>query len=429
MTGIDDLARRCVPFALPTVEMQRALVLSALDRSSEQYAGGLNQLHHSPTPGALDHASTRPDVDIAHSLAWLDLRTGPVVVSLPPHESERYMSAQVLDLYAYVVGYASPRTGAGDGATLLVRGPSAPGPDLAVDLVLDCPTDLCLLVVRTQVLDGADVPAVRGLQDALVLETLGAPSAAPTGWPAPVDVRAPLDVRFLEVLNWMLRLMPPVPQDAAAREDLAILGCGDGKMGSLLTGPVPAAEVLPGLARGQQDAFARCASATTSAGLFGSRASFGGDYLAKPAGACVGIPGQSPEECVEEHLGPVCPGDRSREPLDGRRAYTLRFQAGRLPPVDAFWSVTLYDARQRLYENPLDRYRFSRRQMEQLGRDADGSITLLISHERPAPAQVPNWLPAPAAPFSLTFRSYLPGGAVRDGTWTAPRPRPFAETG
>ena len=88
--------------------------------------------------------------------------------------------------------------------------------------------------------------------------------------------------------------------------------------------------------------------------------------------------------------------------------------------MDAFWSITLYDQAQHLYANELDRYVLGSRQLDAMHRDADGGLTLHVRHERPPHHLVANWLPAPRAPYGLTFRTYLPGEAIRSGAWTAP---------
>lgn len=151
MTAVQDLARRCVPYALPTVDLHRILVEFALDPTSPEYKAPLNRVHHSRAlADPQDRSVVNLNVDTPYSYAWLDLRTGPVLLTMPAHEPDRYMSAQLVDLYTYIVDYVSPRTGGARGGTFLVRGPSAAGPDIAVDGVFECPTDLCLVLVRTQ---------------------------------------------------------------------------------------------------------------------------------------------------------------------------------------------------------------------------------------------------------------------------------------
>ncbi|GAA2165616.1 hypothetical protein FHX52_0841 [Humibacillus xanthopallidus] len=417
MTSAQDLARRCVPPSLPTVDLHRILVGFALDPASPEYRAPLNHVHHSrDLADPQDRSVVNLNVDTPYSYAWLDLRGGPVLLTMPAHEPDRYMSAQLVDLYTHIVGYVSPRTGGTAGGAFLVRGPSKAGPAVDADEVFDCPTDLCLVLVRTQLFDDADLPNVARLQDEVTLEPLGFPRPAPTGWPAPVDVRAPLDAGFLEAMDWMLQFMPRLPEDTNIRADLAELGCGTGQVADLLSVLDVAAQVRTGLEQGRQDVLARCATVRSSAELFGSREMLSGDDLTRAAGAYLGILGNA----AEEYLGVGYHGDSHGRPFDGQHGYTIRFAPDGLPPVDAFWSITLYDAGQHLYANELSRYSLGTRQLPGMLRDPDGGLTVHVQHDRPSPQLLANWLPAPQAPFGLTFRTYLPRDAIRDGSWTAP---------
>jgi hypothetical protein len=241
--------------------------------------------------------------------------------------------------------------------------------------------------------------------------------------PAPipiVDVRAAPTPAFFDVLAWMLAFMPPIPGDEAAWTALRELGIeavrpldpGDAtRRGAILAG------MGQGLA-----AMAAFASAVTSSGqIFGSREFFAGDDTPRAVGAMLGILGNA----AEEYLGIGWQADELGRPFTGERSYTIRFGPPQgLPPVDAFWSITLYDAERFLYANPVNRYVINSRGLAALVRDADGGVTIHVRHEAPAPARLPNWLPCPAGPFGLTFRTYLPRAEIRSGEWTAPPVRP-----
>ena len=155
----------------------------------------------------------------------------------------------------------------------------------------------------------------------------------------------------------------------------------------------------------------------SSAELFGSRAFFAGDNLSRSVGAMLGILGNA----AEEYLGVGYAGDDHGEPFDGSRFdYAITFRPGDEPPVGAFWSITLYDADRFLYDNRLERYKVDGTTLAGVAPAADGSRTLLIRHREPGADQVAGWLPCPATPFTLAFRTYLPGEAVRDGSWSPP---------
>lgn len=416
MPTMSNLARRAVAFGLPTVDLHRILVSFALDPSSPEYKGPLNEVHHASglaDPGDLSIVAM--NVDTPYSYAWLDLRGGPVLLSMPAHEPDRYMSAQIVDLWTNIVGYVSPRTSGCAGGVFLVRGPAGGETDQPVDGVLECPTDLCLVLVRTQLFGEDDLDAVDRLRDQVAVRPLGPARSMPPTAPS-VDVRRPFGVDFLHALDWMLQFMPTLREDRALVEDLAGLGLGVGLLDAVLSEPSIAVEVQQGLAEGLQDVQRRCAEVRSSAELFGSREFFARDYLRRSAGAYLGILGNA----AEEYLGVGYQADENGHRFDGSRRYAITFAAGDLPPVDAFWSITVYDADQHLYDNEVDRYVLGSRQLGSLRHAQNGSVTILVQHERPDDAHVPNWLPCPAGPFLLTFRTYLPRAAIRDGSWTAP---------
>jgi len=111
-----------------------------------------------------------------------------------------------------------------------------------------------------------------------------------------------------------------------------------------------------------------------------------------------------------------------QEPDASANSYTLRFAPGQLPPVDAFWSLTMYEMPERLLvENPLDRYLLNSPMLPDYRRDADGGLTFYVQHDSPGRSNEPNWLPAPDGPFSMVLRLYWPRAEALDGTWTAPQ--------
>jgi hypothetical protein len=110
--------------------------------------------------------------------------------------------------------------------------------------------------------------------------------------------------------------------------------------------------------------------------------------------------------------------DASGEPLSGKRSYEIRFEAGQLPPVHAFWSVTLYNMKQRFVRNPLGRFALGTR--DQLLTGEDGSVSLYVSHQSPGSDKQANWLPAPEDAFNLVLRMYWPSRSILDGDWRPP---------
>jgi hypothetical protein len=156
----------------------------------------------------------------------------------------------------------------------------------------------------------------------------------------------------------------------------------------------------------------------------GNDAYFHGDWLKRAAGAKAGIYGNDPEEATY----PLARIDTTGEPLDGsKHNYTLTFLSGQLPPVNAFWSVTMYDGKtQFLIENPINRYLVNSPMLSGMKTNSDGSLTLYIQNKPPGPDKEANWLPAPDGPIYMVMRLYwpketppsiLPPG---EGTWQSP---------
>jgi hypothetical protein len=155
----------------------------------------------------------------------------------------------------------------------------------------------------------------------------------------------------------------------------------------------------------------------TSADGFGTRAALKNDYMSRMSAAVLGIYGNSKDEAIY----PVYFVDSGNQKLEGANRYTQRFAAGQLPPVNAFWSLTLYELpASLLYANPLNRYLINSPMLPSLKQDADGGITLYVQNESPGAEQESNWLPAPKGPFFAVLRLYWPKPEALDGQWKAP---------
>jgi hypothetical protein len=159
------------------------------------------------------------------------------------------------------------------------------------------------------------------------------------------------------------------------------------------------------------------AGKVTSGDVFGTREYLKNNYLYRMAAAVLGIYGNSKQEAMY----PSYYVDEAKQKLDGANRYTLRFAPGQLPPVNAFWSLTMYELpASLLVANPINRYLINSPMLPQLKRDADGGLTLLIQNESPGKDKEANWLPAPKGPFIMYMRLYWPKAQAVEGKWTAP---------
>lgn len=421
---IVGIARDAFIWGYPAVDNYNVLYDFALAPQSPAFRAPVNQLSHArQVAGPQDRSIVAPNVDTPYSYAWLDLRAEPVVLTLPAFEKNRYVSLQLIDAYTYIIGYVSPRTNGNGGGRFLVTGPDWNGavPD-GITGVFRSPTDFVLAHYRTQLLGADDLARLHGLQDEFGVETLSAylgknrAETAPELQPiTPLDIRKqPTSMQFFRVLNWVMQYMPPLDEEKELRQRFASIEIGPG----LAFDPDPQTEALiaEGMREGLQRMVERAGQVKSSAELFGSRDFLKQDYLTRAVAAMIGIYGNA----AEEFLGVGYHGDSKGELFDGRHRYTITFPKGGFPEVGAFWSITTYTSERFLYPNSLNRYSLNSGMVPGFAVNADGSITLHVQHDSPGSEWESNWLPVPAGPFLLTFRTYLPGPPIRDGSWQAP---------
>jgi hypothetical protein len=293
--------------------------------------------------------------------------------------------------------------------------------------VLSSETQLVLAIYRTQLFGPADLDAVKQIQAGYAVQPLSAFLGEPAPpEPARLDLPRPLSpaderrsLAFFDVLRGVLELCPTHPSEEALRALFAKIGVVPGE-------PFPPGELTPeqqtalreGMADGQESIDAARSSEASAANLFGTREFLKNDYVKRALGAQNGIYGNSKNEAFYVMYRQGADG----RALDGSaKRYLLRFPPGRLPPAQAFWSVTLYGLPdQLLVANPLGRYLINSPMLPQLRRDEDGGLTLLVQRDSPGEVAESNWLPAPDGPFFLVLRLYLPGPEVLSGAWTSP---------
>lgn len=223
----------------------------------------------------------------------------------------------------------------------------------------------------------------------------------------------------------MLRRVPTLPDETQLRARFATIGIGS-------DGPFNASTLTPEMCnaaeRGIADAWADFdtfksdrldSGQLTAADLFGTHQTLGDNYLYRMAGAVLGIYGNS----AEEALYPAHSNDSTGAPLTGVNNYTYRFPPGQLPPVHAFWSLTMYELpASLLVDNPINRYLINSTMLDTLVKDPDGAITVYIENESPGPEREANWLPAPRGEFRMFLRLYWPKDEALQGQWKPPQP-------
>ncbi|MCT9810665.1 DUF1254 domain-containing protein [Acidovorax sp. Be4] len=410
-------------YGYPLVESMRTCRLQTGGSASSPARAPIDALYHITQASTdRDRDIVTPANDLLYSTAWIYLGDGPRLLTVPAARRHpgRYFVLPLYDAYTENFENLGPRNCNPDGETVVLVGPGGEVPAaLQGHRVVRCPTNLVWLIGRILVGDADDLPAARALQAEIALApapgtALGRRPVAVEQWQGePLDAmaevheqqRPPEDVapRFFTALCQALADSPARSQDQGL---LAWLG-----QAGLHASPAFAWEALDaptraGLIEGFADAVALVASAARSRRakpwVLASRAGrYGNDYLVRALTAYIGLGALATDEALygAGHF------DAQAQPLTGQRNYRMRFSADEMPPADAFWSVTLYDADRFLYPNAARRHSIGDR-TPGLRRDADGGLALTFSHQ--APADSANWLPTPAGPFYLIVRLYHP---------------------
>lgn len=429
------IAKEAYIYGFPMVDNYRVQYTYFVDNQNPQYKGGWNEVHSSAqvfTPA--DTTIQTPNSDTPYSTVGADLRTEPLVVTVPPIQQDRYYSLQFVDGYTYNFAYVGSRTTGNGGGKYLLAGPDWKGEKPAgIDEVIRSDTELAMVLYRTQLFGPSDIDEVKkiqaGYQVAPLSVFLNQPSPAPA---PPIDFVPPLtpdqqrtSPQFFEILNFALRFAPTLPEEKELRERFARIGIGpDGDFDAEKLTP----EMRSAIEGGMADAWADLdalkkndidTGKVGSAQFFGSRQDLKGNYLYRMAGAVFGIYGNT----AAEALYPSFTNDSTGAPLTGANNYTFHFPKGQLPPVNAFWSLTMYELPQSLLvANPMNRYLINSPMLPSLVPDPDGGYTFYVQNSSPGLDRESNWLPAPKGPFSLVLRLYWPKPDALNGTWKPPQP-------
>ncbi len=443
-----DTAARAYVYGFPLVDLYRIEAAYFFFPRSPAFKAPVNTLYNTPnvyTPA--DTTVQTPNSDTPYSFVMFDLRAQPYVLTLPPIARNRYYSVQLVDQYTFNFAYLGSRTTGNGGGRYLIAGPAWHGATpKGVDKVVHAETDFVLALIRTQLFGPADLPNVHKIQAEYKIASLSAftqsaaPPAAPAiHWMLPLSSKAPApeglgvkawlvsalmppertSPKFFSALSFVLQFCPVVPSEVALRNQFATIGISPGRFRA--PDGVTQRNLAAGMAQGQAQIDAARAKATSARDLFGTRASMGNNYLNRAVGAQLGILGNTAAEAVYLNYT----NDALGNPLTGKRNYIVRFGPGQLPPVNAFWSITMYDLPQQLLvANPIDRYLINSPMLPTLRRDPDGGVTLYVQHASPGANRQSNWLPSPSGDFFAVLRAYWPKPAIVDGTWKLPPMKP-----
>jgi len=423
----EAVAKEAYIYGYPMVENYKTMYAYAIDKNNPSYKAPFNQIYNAPgvyTPQ--DTTIVTPNSDTPYSFLWADLRAEPLVLGVPQIEKERYYSLQFVDLYTYNFTYVGTAATGNDEGKFLLAGPNWNGQvPKGVKKVIRADTDFVLIGYRTQLFNPADIDNVKKIQASYTVRPLSqflgeeAPPAPPEVDFPPYSPDGVKTLGFFDYLNFLLQFCPTVPGDKEARAKFAEIGIVPAKpFNSDSFSPEVKKALESGMSAGLKAIDEKAATEKSAANLFGTREFMKNNYLKRAVGAKMGIYGNSKDEAFYFAWRTDTNGN-ALNGVDNR--YTLTFEKDKLPPVNAFWSVTMYDGKtQLLVANPIDRYLINSPMLPELKRDADGNLTIYIQKDSPGKDKESNWLPAPDGPIYLILRCYWPKKAVLDGQWKLP---------
>ncbi len=365
-----------------------------------------------------------PNDDTLYSTAWLDLRSGPELLTVPAI-SDRYYSFQLLDMYTNTFANIGVLTDHGRGGRYAIAGPGWNGKLPSGTTRIDAPTPDVWLLGRTELIGPSDLAAVEAIQQRYVLRPLTGAGSGTIAGPSTFRCPAPT-TSFFDQLAAAKAADPPPSYDVPVLRIMAAAGIRAGALPSATTDPAVQQADAAGLVIGPGliDAAASSANKAVHGGWTRTRVTgtFGTDYLTRALVAKYGLGEQVSSQAIYFSATQDADGGQ----LSGSQEYEVRFPKGELPPTgpDGFWSITMYNASDFLVANPIDRYSVGSH-MTRLVRGADGSVTVVLSTTSPSSPTV-NWLPAPTGLFRISLRVDAPATAVSDGSWVPPSVQPLS---
>ena len=442
------IAQEAYIYSYPMLENYETMYVFAVDNDpgNDQFKAGFNKLSNErKLLTSEDTAVIAPNRDTLFSYLWMDLRNEPLVLSVPEIVDDRYYSIQLIDLFTNNFNYIGTRATGIESGNYLIAGPNWEGkkPE-GIDKVFVSETDLAYALYRTEVFNEEDIETgVKEIQNQYQVQTLSKFLSQPSPEP-PTEINFPkiepglataIDsgIDFINYVNFLLEFAEFHPSEQKLAEEFSKIGI---KPGQQIKPEDISPEILAAIEAGIEDGKEQIANQIPqiaplnrnwlpSTNLYGSRdfwLQFPEEerFLQRAAGASVGLYGNSVKETV--YFGGF--SDAFGNPLDAsQNDYLLEFPTE--PPVNSFWSLTIYDAQTQLFiDNPIDRYGINSNEVRDgiIEKNDNGSIQIYISADDPGHS---NWLPAPKGAFYTVLRFYLPEEEVIEGSWPAP---PLIET-
>lgn len=424
-----ETAKEAYTFGSAFVSNYRIFIASLVEKGPLMMGAEFNEFVHKRTPFPPETPDTTQR-DTVFSLGIIDLRREPIVISVPDVPAGQVYMLQMGDTSTESLPYISTITTNNNAGDYVLVGPDFQGylPADKFDGVITTRGQFVIMVGRTVLFDLNDLSPVHAIQDGMQMRPLsGFMGTEPPSEPAPVeflpwDNERASDLGVFDYINMALAWHPPAIHEVEAMATFAKIGVIPGQPFStdgLSTDVIAAIE--EGIADAKQDIQALVdqppAMVSSWSWSFDDLSRFGTDYLMRAAVSLKNIYPNAPDHAIYGQAYQ----DADGQPLTGQHVNTIRFEGGKLPPVNWFWSVTMYDSKTTaMYPNDAERYNIGDRTSGLVYGD-DGSLTIYMSHEAPDdPSERANWLPAPAEEYYVVLRLYGAKPEVSDGKWTPP---------
>ena len=414
-----ELAVEAYVYAYPLLVFDR-------ERQAQYQALGVsNQLAaRTTTSTPFSHDVLAPNADTVSTTALLDLRSGPLVLSVPD-SGKRYTRIDLLDAYTNVFASLGQRSEGNKAANFAIVGPTWTSPVTGVTTVR-APTNYVWLHGQVAAQGERDLPVASGLMRQWSLTPLTEftagkrklaverPPVVGVDGSAASRVEALKPAKYFEEAARLLQINPPASADGPLVKKFPSIGL-DFKRGKFVPGKLKPETLAKAVNDGRARIHGATAVATPQNGWSFEAAggNYGVDYLSRAAAARTGIGGALPQDGIEASARV----DASNARLQGGSRYVLHFAKGELPPVNAFWSLTLLDDDGRMADNKINRYAV---RGDRLAKDSDGGVTVYIQSPPPGEAKESNWLPAPNGTFQLLLHLYWPKDEAVSGSWKPP---------
>lgn len=427
-TQAKQIAEHAFIVTYPMLENYKTMYPQSVDETSSTYLVPFNQIDNSKklfTPE--DTLIVTPNSDTLYSQIWMDLRSEPQVLSIPVIE-ERYYSFHNIDFFGNNFDYIGSRTTGVQGGNFLYVGPNWDGevPD-EITKVLKTDTNIVKSVGRTQVFGEADLETTISIMDNYKIQSLSqflnenSHTTAPKINFIPWSSEKAYNEEFITYVNLILTFTPIHDSEKKFFAEFTKIGI---KTGEIVDFENMDPKIKEAIRSGVDSAYKKIEEKSNNLGefengwskaiAFGDREFYSGDYLLRAGGQMFGLYGND----LEEAFYPMGLTDKDENPMDGsKNNYVIKFTEE--PPVQGFWSVTMYERETRLLvENPIDRWLINN--VSDLQKNEDGSFEVYLQHKSPGEDKESNWLPAPNGSFHVMMRLYHPDQNVVDQTWVMP---------